>query len=272
VQPATVGVFDSGVGGLSVGREIARQMPYADLVYLADQAHCPYGARSMDEIRRLAEGIAAFLVDLGADVIVVACNTASAAALHHLRKRFRVPVVGMEPAVKPAAAHTRSGHIGVIATQVTFQGELFATLLQRFAQGVVVHTQVCPGLVARVEAGRLDDEETVSLLRGYLTPLVEAGIDELVLGCTHYPFLRPAIARVLGPKVAIVDPAPAVARQTCRVLAQARPMAPRERQGKRTLYTSGSLSAFRESVHRLVGDEGEVRSARWAEDGLLVAL
>jgi glutamate racemase len=126
-------------------------------------------------------------------------------------------------------------------------------------------------LVARVEAGQLDDEETVSLLRGYLAPLIEAGIDELVLGCTHYPFLRPAIARLVGPEVAIVDPAPAVARQTGRVLAQARPSAPRARHGKRTLYTSGSLPAFRESVARLVGTEGEVRSARWNESGRLVA-
>jgi glutamate racemase len=131
VRPATVGVFDSGVGGLSVWREIARQMPHVDLIYLADQAHCPYGPRERDEIRALAEGISTFLVERGADVVVVACNTASAAALHYLRERFAVPIVGMEPAVKPAAAHTQTGHVGVIATQVTFQGDLFASLLQR---------------------------------------------------------------------------------------------------------------------------------------------
>lgn len=126
MKPATVGVFDSGVGGLSVWREIVRQLPYANLIYAADQAHCPYGSRSMQEVCALAEGIAAFLIGCGADAIVVACNTASAAALQTLREQFAVPIVGMEPAIKPAAAQTQTGHIGVIATRVTFQGELFA--------------------------------------------------------------------------------------------------------------------------------------------------
>jgi glutamate racemase len=263
VRPAVVGVFDSGVGGLSVWREIARQVPYADLIYLADQAHCPYGARSRDEIRSLAEGITAFLVGRGADVIVVACNTASAAALHSLRARFQVPIVGMEPAVKPAAAHTQSGHVGVIATQVTFQGELFASLVERFAQGVKVHTQVCPGLVERVEADQVKDDETLALLRRYLDPLLEAGVDTLVLGCTHYPFLRPAIAHVVGSSVTIIDPAPAVARQAGRVLAQARPDAPRERQGRRTLYTSGHLVSFHESVSQLLRIDGDLQAVCW---------
>jgi glutamate racemase len=258
-----VGVFDSGVGGLSVWREIARQVPYADLIYLADQAHCPYGLRSRDEIRILAEGIATFLIERGADVIVVACNTASAAALHYLRDRFAVPIVGMEPAVKPATAHTQTGHVGVIATEVTFQGDLFASLLERFAQGVTVHTQVCPGLVERVEAGHLEDEETLALLRRYLDPLLEAGIDTLALGCTHYPFLLPAISRVVGLSVQIVDPAPAVARQTGRVLDQARPGAPRNRQGRWTLYTSGCLAPFRQSVARLLGDGGSFYPVCW---------
>ncbi|MGC8828123.1 MAG: glutamate racemase, partial [Anaerolineae bacterium] len=133
--------------------------------------------------------IADFLIRRGAKVIVVACNTASAAALHHLRARFAVPIVGMEPAVKPAAERTRAGKVGVIATEVTFQGELFARLLQRYANGVDVLTQACPGLVQQVEAGKLDDPETDRLLRLYLEPMVEAGIDSLVLGCTHYPFL-----------------------------------------------------------------------------------
>ena len=273
MRPATVGVFDSGVGGLSVWIEIARQLPHVDLVYVADQAHCPYGLRSRDEIRDLAEGITAFMIERGADVIVVACNTASAAALHALRatrERSPVPIVGMEPAIKPAAAHTRSGHVGVIATQVTFQGELFASLLERFAQGVTVHTQVCPGLVERVEAGQLEDEATLSLLRRYLDPLLEAGIDTLVLGCTHYPFLRPAISRVVGPAVEIVDPAPAVARQTGRVLAQARPDAPRDRQGQWLLYTSGDVAPFEHITARLLRRGGDVQAVRWDRSARLV--
>ena len=268
MKPATVGAFDSGVGGLSVWREIARQMPYADLIYVADQAHCPYGPRSMAEIRALAERITTFLIERGVDVIVVACNTASAAALHHLRWRFGVPIVGMEPAVKPAAAHTQTGHVGVLATPVTFQGELFASLLDRFADGVTVHTQVCPGLVEQVEAGQLDGDETSALLQRFLQPLLQEGIDTLVLGCTHYPFLLAPMARVVGPKVAIIDPAPAVACQTARVLSQARPDAPRDRSGKRVLYTSGNIAPFRRAVARLLGDVGTVRAVRWAGEGL----
>jgi glutamate racemase len=253
---------------LSVWREIARQLPHADLVYVADQAHCPYGLRSRAEVRVLAEGVAAFLVERCADVVVVACNTASAAALHALRERLTVPIVGMEPAVKPAAAHTRSGHVGVIATQVTFQGELFASLLARFAQGVTVHTQVCPGLVEQVEAGKLDDGQTVALVRRYLAPLLEAGVDTLVLGCTHYAFLRSVLARVAGEGIEIVDPAPAVARQTGRVLAQVRPDAPRERLGQRTLYTSGALPPFRKSVEQLLGSGDTCCAVRWDEGHL----
>jgi len=260
MQPGVVGVFDSGIGGLSVWREIDALLPHADLLYVADQAHCPYGPRSTKEIRSLAEDITAFLVNQGAEVVVVACNTASAAALHHLRDRFSVPIVGMEPAVKPAVEHTHTGHVGVIATPVTFQGMLFASLLERFAQGVAVHTQVCPGLVEQVEAGLLDGPETMALLHDYLDPLVEQGIDTLVLGCTHYPFLRQSIARIVGPDVEIIDPAPAVARQTARVLARARPDAPRARQGRRTLYTTGDVTQFRQQVERLLGETGEIRA------------
>ncbi len=262
MQPGVVGVFDSGVGGLSVWREIEALLPHADLLYVADQAHCPYGPRSAEEIRSLAEDVTAFLIQRGADVVVVACNTASAAALRHLRKRFLMPIVGMEPAVKPAVEHTHTGHVGVIATPVTFQGMLFASLLERFAKGVAVHTQVCPGLVEQVEAGLLEGDETMALLHGYLDPLVEQGIDALVLGCTHYPFLRQSIARVVGPDVEIIDPAPAVARQTARVLARACPDAPRDRQGRRTLYTTGDVALFRRQVTQLVGEVGEFRSCR----------
>jgi glutamate racemase len=265
----TVGVFDSGVGGLSVWREIVRLLPHADLVYVADQAHCPYGSRSAGEIQALSRAIAAFLLAHGAHVIVVACNTASAAALRSLRAQLQVPIVGMEPAVKPAAARTRSGHIGVIATPVTFQGALFASLLERFAQDVEVHVQVCPGLVECVEAGALDAPETDALLRRCLQPLLDARIDVLVLGCTHYPFLLPAIARVTGPQVQVIDPAPAVARQVARVLAQqAFPGAPCS-PGRRLLYTTGPLAPFSQAVARLLGDAGEMRGAAWREDQLV---
>jgi glutamate racemase len=270
-QRPTIGVFDSGVGGLSVWREIATLLPGADLVYVADQAHCPYGSRSADQIRALSRAIAAFLLAHGAHVIVIACNTASAAALHDLRSRLQVPVVGMEPAVKPAATRTRSGHIGVIATPVTFQGALFASLLERFAQEVEVHMQVCPGLVECVEEGAFDAPETDALLRGYLKPLLDARIDVLVLGCTHYPFLLPAIARVAGPEVEVIDPAPAVARQAARVLGQLGLGDTSDGPGRRLLYTTGPLGPFVQAVARLLGNVGDLRAAAWRKGELVVA-
>jgi glutamate racemase len=266
-----VGLFDSGVGGLSVWRGIERLLPQADLIYVADQAHCPYGSRTADEIRALSRAIVAFLLDHGAHVVVVACNTASAAALHDLRARYAVPIVGMEPAVKPAAAQTRSGHVGVIATPVTFQGVLFASLLERFAQDVEVHTQVCPGLVECVEDGALDTPETDALLRSYLQPLLDEQIDVLVLGCTHYPFLQPAIARIVGPGVAIIDPAPAVARQTVRVLAQRGLCHAHGLPGQRLLYSTGPHVPFARAVAGLLGEAGELGIATWRE-GKLIAL
>lgn len=242
---APIGVFDSGVGGLSVWREIVRQLPAEDTLYFADQAHIPYGQRPLEEVRRLTEEITRFLLAQGAKLIVVACNTASGAALHTLRETFpEVPFVGMEPAVKPAVEHTRTGIVGVIATPATFQGDLFAGLLRRFGNGFDIHTQACPGLVEVVEAGALDTPETEALLRQYLVPLLDAGIDQLVLGCTHYPFLRQAIQRVVGPDVALIDPAPAVARQVERVLARRDQLAPAEQTGHHQFYTSGDPEKF----------------------------
>jgi glutamate racemase len=261
-----IGIFDSGVGGLSVWREVARQLSAHDIVYVADQAHVPYGPRSLTEVRQFAEGVARFLLDQGSDIVVVACNTASAAALHHLRATFpQIPFVGMEPAVKPATEKTRTGRVGVIATQATFQGELFASLLERFANGVDVLTQICPGLVEAVEAGALDTPQTVQLLESCLAPLMDAGIDELVLGCTHYPFLRPVIERIVGPEVEVIDPAPAVARQTDRVLAR-RGLRPAEGEtGHHTFYTTGDASTFAAMVDKLVAGEGAMRKLVWDE-------
>lgn len=268
-----IGVFDSGLGGLSVWREIARQIPNHDTLYVADQAHVPYGSRPTEEVREFAEGITRFLLKEGAEVIVVACNTASAAALRHLRTIFpRVPFVGMEPAVKPATQNTGTGVVGVIATPATFQGELFASLLERFAADVQVLTQVCPGLVKAVETGALDTPETEALLRACLDPLLEAGIDELVLGCTHYPFLRPAIERVIGPQVEIVDPAPAVARQVERVLARQRLKPSEERTDHHVFSTTGAPAPFAAMVERLVGVRSQPLALTWQEGRLIVSV
>lgn len=262
----TIGIFDSGVGGLSVVREILAQLPGQPLIYLADQVHAPYGQRDLAEIRRLAGGISTFLLAQGAGVIVVACNTASAAALHWLRQqRPDVPFVGMEPAVKPAAQRTRTRHIGVIATAATFQGALFASLLDRFATDVVVHTQVCPDLVPLVEAGEVDSPRTRAAVQGYLAPLMSAGIDELVLGCTHYPFLRPVLEATVGPRVEIIDPAPAVARQVGRVLAQRGGLAEGTTPAEHRFFTTGRPDQFAAALQQLIGIEATVLQAQWKQ-------
>ncbi len=268
---SVIGVFDSGVGGLSVVRELLAQLPGLPIVYLADQANAPYGQRDLAEIRRLAGGISDFLLAQGAAVVVVACNTASAAALHWLRsQRPGTPFVGMEPAVKPATQRTRTRHIGVIATAATFQGELFASLLDRYATDVVVHTQVCPDLVPLVEAGELDSPRTRAAVAGYLAPLLANGIDELVLGCTHYPFLQPVIEATTGPGVEIIDPAPAVARQAGRVLAQRGGLADPAEVAEHRFFTTGRPDRFAAALRQLIGIEAPVQQARW-QDGRLLA-
>lgn len=267
-----IGVFDSGVGGLSIMQELARQLPHEDIIYFADTAHCPYGPRSLEEIRGLTQAIISFLLAQGCKIIVVACNTASAAALHHLRERFEVPIVGMEPAVKPAAQETETRVVGVIATQATFQGELFASLIQRFASDLTVLEGVCPGLVEQVEAGKLDDPQTEAILRHCLEPMLEKGIDALTLGCTHYPFLIPTIKKIVGPKVKIIDPSPAVARQTKRVLEREGLLNHAHRRSRYTFYTTGNPETFAALQKRLTDLPGETRGLHWDKDKSMITL
>jgi glutamate racemase len=258
-----IGIFDSGVGGLSVWRQVAERLPDEGLACLADQAHVPYGPRPLDEIRVFSEAITRFLLRQGCRIIVVACNTASAAALKSLRTTFpEVPFVGMEPAVKPAAQSTRTGKVGVLATPATFQGELFASVVERFAGGVHLINQVCPGLVEQVEAGRLDTPDTDALLRHYLTPMMQAGVDTIVLACTHYPFLAPAIRRIAGPTVQVIDPAPAIARQVQRIMEQ-RGWHSESSAPRRLFYTTGDVATFARTLDQLVGVRGAVQAARW---------
>lgn len=260
-----IGLFDSGVGGLSVWREIPGQLPAESTVYFADQGHIPYGPRSMDEIRAFAEAITRFLIDQGCQIIVVACNAASAAALAHLRRTFPgTPFVGMEPAVKPAVQTTQTGKVGVMSTPATFQGQLFASTVERFAQHVQLVNQACPGLVEQVEAGRLDDPQTDALLARYLAPMQQAGVDTIVLACTHYPFLAPAIRRLAGPDVQVIDPAPAVVRQTGRVLEQ-NGLATTGGPGRHLFYTTGQPQALAQTARQLVGQDLTVRPARWQD-------
>ena len=214
-----IGVFDSGVGGLTVLRAIHQLMPDEPLLFLADQAHVPYGPRKLEEVRHFSEAITRFLLDQSARLIVVACNAASAAALKYLRMTFpHVPFVGMEPAVKPAAEHSHSGVVGVLATPATFQGELYASVVERFGHGVKLLQHTCPGLVAQIEAGDFNGAETRRILEEALHPMLAQGIDTVVLGCTHYPIVIPLIQQIVGPQVRVIDPAPAVARQVQRLL------------------------------------------------------
>lgn len=255
-----IGVFDSGVGGLSVLREVRRLMPTADLLYLADQGRAPYGVRTLEEVKTMATEASQWLLDMGAVTITIACNTASAAALHPLRALHpETRFVGMEPAVKPAALGTSSGVVGVVATAATFQGELFASVVLRHSQGAKIVTQACPRWVELVEAGAIDGPETLSAVQACLHPLLTAGADTLVLGCTHFPFLVPTIREVAGPGLTIIDPAPAVARQVARV------SPPMSGSGRLLLATSGDPARFLGQTRDLAGLEptGPVLPCIW---------
>jgi glutamate racemase len=250
----SIGIFDSGVGGTTVLRQLHDLLPNHDLLYLADQARCPYGARPVAELRALSAANTRWLLAHGAGLIVVACNTASAAALHWLRHTFPgTPVVGMVPAVYPAVAQTRSGVVGVLATPATIEGELLDEVVMRWAGATQVVRQACPGLVEQIEAGALDAPATAVLLGRYLRPLLAAGADTIVLGCTHYPFLAHQLQQIAGPDVAIIDAAPAVARQAARVLYERGLAGSGEpRAGSITYATTGDCAAF----VRLLGQLG----------------
>ena len=218
---AVIGIFDSGCGGLSVYRELVRMLPLEQYHYFSDNAHCPYGEKSALYIQRRSRFITEFLLDRGADIIVVACNTATAAAIATLRAEYPdIPFVGMEPAVKPAALGTRSGVIGVLATAGTLKGSKYLNTRGLYEDDVHIAEHVGQGFVELVEKGVLEGPEAETVVRASLQPLLDTGADTIVLGCTHYPFLRGLIQRIAGPSVRLIDPAPAVARQTVHVLAQ----------------------------------------------------
>jgi glutamate racemase len=266
-REAPIGVFDSGVGGLSVLRAVRQLLPAERVLYLADQGHVPYGPRPLEEVRHFSREITRYLLAGGAKLIVVACNTASAAALHYLRETFpQVSFVGMEPAVKPAAETTRTGRVGVLATPATFQGALYASVVERFANGVELYPHTCPGLVAQIEAGVLDGAETRRILEEALEPMLAAGIDTVVLGCTHYPFVIPLIEQIAGPGVRVIDPAPAVARQAGRLLETQGLLRGGQESASMQFFTSGSPADFERLLPRLLGEIGPVREVTWSGD------
>lgn len=265
-----IGIFDSGVGGISVLRAIRQQMPEESIVYFGDQGHVPYGSRSVAQIQSFSEAITRFLLDRAAKIIVVACNTASAAALKHLRGRFpEIQFIGMEPAVKPAAERTQTGKVGVLATPATFQGALYASVVERFANGVELFQDTCPGLVQQIEAGNLSGEGTRQILEAALLPMLEQNIDTVVLGCTHYPFVIPLIQEIAGGKVRVIDPAPAVAKQTGRLLEAIGMRNMTGSRGSVRFYTSGDPDVLRSLLPVLLGESGEIQRVEWLDDSTL---
>jgi glutamate racemase len=215
-----VGLFDSGVGGLSILRALRRHLPQAQLLYVADSANAPYGEKSEAFILERSQLIADFLLSQGAQLLVVACNTATAAAVHALRERHpHLPIVGIEPGVKPAVLASHNKKVGVMATPATLSSAKFARLVQAHEHEAQIVLQPCPGLAAAIETGELDTTTISALVTSFCAPLREADVDTVVLGCTHYPFVAPLVAAAMGPGVQLVDTAEAVARRTVHLLA-----------------------------------------------------
>lgn len=247
-----IGIFDSGVGGLSVWKELIKLLPQQRYIYVSDSGYCPYGPKSKEYVIGRCSKISQFLIDKGADIIVVACNTATAAAIKTLRAEFGIPFVGMEPAVKPAALHSKSGVIGVLATKGTFKGELYIGTLQKFASEIKVMEQIGEGLVEIVEQGKTDTPQAEELLRSYVEPMLQAGADHIVLGCTHYPFLAKTVRKIAGESVAIVNPAPAIAKRTLELLQEIGHVDD-ENVGDNVFYTTGAnLNLLEDMVKSIV--------------------
>jgi glutamate racemase len=258
-RPDAIGIFDSGVGGLSVMRHIRAALPNERLIYAADSAHLPYGGKSTRYIEQRSRALTRFLIEQGACAVVIACNTATAAAAASLRAEFAIPIIGMEPALKPAVACTRTGVVGVLATVGTLESARFAALLERYGDGVAIVTQACPGLVEQVERGDLAGPRTRALVESYVQPLLARGADTIILGCTHYPFLRALISEIAGAQVTLIDTGEAVARQLCRRLAAELPTRERPEQRVEQFWTSGVADEVGPVVSLLWGRQVDVQ-------------
>ncbi|MBQ7222136.1 MAG: glutamate racemase [Bacteroidales bacterium] len=233
-----IGVYDSGLGGLSVWRELVKVMPFEDYIYFSDGGHCPYGRKPVDFIVERACKVTEFFIEKGVDLIVVACNTATAAAISYLREHYQMTFVGMEPALKPAALHSKSKVIGILATAGTFKGKLYQNTLAKYRDDVEVIEARGDGLVEAVESGELHSESTVSLLHKYIDPMMEKGADHIVLGCTHYPFLMEEIEKIVDGKAVIIDPAPPVSRHVYDLLYGGKSDVPSDRKGSTVFYST----------------------------------
>jgi glutamate racemase len=254
-----IGVFDSGVGGISVLKHLQQRLPYEHFVYVADSLNAPYGNKSPDFIRQRSQRITEFLLTLPVKAIVVACNTATAAAVSDLRKAFSpLPIVAMEPAIKPAVAVTKTGVIGVMATSGTLQSAQFAALLEHYGQGVNVVTQACHGLVECIERGEITQPATQQLLQQYLSPLLQAGADTIVLGCTHYPFVTEQIRHIVGSQIALIDTGEAVARQLQHMLAEYDLLNQTQQPAQCVFYSNSAQDNYAQVIGHLWGKPVQV--------------
>ena len=251
-DPRPIGIFDSGVGGLSVLREIRARLPGEHLLYCADSGNAPYGEKSQALIAARSLELCSFLLEQGAKALVVACNTATAAAAQVIRERWpNVPIIGMEPAVKPATAATRKGVVGVLATSGTLKSGRFAALLDKFGRNVRVLSRPGVGLVEAVERGEQNSDQVYRLLQAHLAPLLAGGADVIVLGCTHYVFLREQVQAIVGPAVQVIDTGAAVASQVQRKLAERVMLAEASMAGREKFWASGDLNIVGRSLNLL---------------------
>ena len=252
---APIGFFDSGIGGLSVMLAVRRILPYENLIYFADSAHCPYGSKGGDFVRRRSLAISRFLLERGAKAMVLACNSASEAALELLRQTFPDwEIIGVEPALKVAQGLSKNKKIGVLGTQLTLKGRRFSRLLENFSSGMEVYTQPVSGLVELIENGRFDDPAVETILKKNLLPLLNKDVDTLVLGCTHYPLLREQIAAICGPLVEVIDTAEPVARQLWRRLILRGRLNPGHASGKSEYFSSGEVRTVTHMVRKIMSD------------------
>ena len=254
MRPKVIGVFDSGIGGLSVLKEVKNQLPEHNFIYIADSAFTPYGEKTTEQIIERSVLITQELIIKGAQVIVVACNTATALAVDHLREKFSVPIVAMEPAVKPGVKKSVNKKVGILATTMTLASRRYMDLLERFATDTQVIEQPCPGLVEQVEAMEIDTDKTSQLLYQYISPLVEKGIDTIVLGCTHYPFLKQKILEVTGEEIEIIDTAKAVTEELKRKIETSG--IPAKGRSEYKFMTTGNLLLYKNQLQTYWPTEG----------------
>jgi glutamate racemase len=256
-----IGLFDSGIGGLSIFREIHRLLPDQSTFYIGDQAHVPYGPRPQSEVRKFTTEMMRFLINEGANPIVIACNTASGAALQFVRKEFpETEFVGLVPAIKPAAESTQTGHIGVLATPGTFRGKLYLHVKNEFAADVIVYQDTVPGLVEQIENGLIHSAKTREILEKALLPMLAKNIDRVVLGCTHYPFAEDVIREIIGPDVEIIEPGAAVARRVQFLLGYPQP----EPNPQHHFSSTGDTTILKSALQRLLQwEEMDVKQRHW---------